>query len=145
MLFAEPHPEQRAAQASPFQVVTGDNPGAVNVVSERRSEPRVGLNVAALVVPLDGDVPDISRTFAAITRDMSSKGIGVIANRFLVAPDVLICLWNDGELRLLRAAVRHRKEISRGWVRFGVEIIRTTEKNEFLQLRRFLGSLLGCS
>jgi len=118
------------------------NPGRAVCLSERRSEQRTSLITVVLVVPMDGEVPDTSRAFTGIAKDISNKGIGVVAHHFLMAPDVVICLWSDGEPKLLRAAVRHRKEISRGWVRFGVEVIRMAEKNEYLELRRFIGLLL---
>ena len=145
MVFAEPDPEQRVTQMSLPPLVAPDSSGKANYVSERRSEPRVDLTVAVLVVPMDGDLPDISRAFTAITKDVSNDGIGVIAHRFLLTPEVLIYLWREGELRLLRAAVRHRKELSRGWGRFGVDVTGTLEKNEYPELRRFIGTLLGCS
>ena len=145
MLFPEPHAEQPATQPALVQFPLGvqSNPGKAAYVSERRSEPRADLTVAALVVPMEGGAPDISRAFTAITKDMSSKGIGVIANRFILAPEVLICLWSEGDLRLLRAVVRHRRELSRGWVRFGVEVTGPAEKNEYPQLCRFVTSLIS--
>ena len=91
---------------------------------------------------MDGDLPDTSRAFAAIAKDMSNKGIGVIAHHFALVSEVLICLWSDGEPKLLRAAVRHRKELSRGWVLFGVEFSGTVEKNEYPELRHFMELLL---
>jgi hypothetical protein len=98
---------------------------------------------AALVVPMDGGAPDTSRAFLALTRDISSKGIGLIAHHFLFVPEVLVCLWKDGEPKLYRAGVRHRKELSRGWVRFGVEITRAVEKTEYPELFRFVKLLLS--
>jgi hypothetical protein len=91
---------------------------------------------------MDGESPDTSRAFAAIAKDMSSKGVGVIAHHFALVSDVLICLWSDGEPKLLRAAVRHRRELSRGWVRFGVEFTGAVEKNEYPELRHFMELLL---
>jgi hypothetical protein len=118
------------------------NPGKPVYISERRSEQRTSLITSVLVVPMQGDAPDTDRAFTGIAKDISSKGIGVVAHHFLMVPDVVICLWSDGEPTLLRAAVRHRKEVSRGWVRFGVEVIRMAEKNEYLELRRFIEILL---
>ena len=99
--------------------------------------------MAVFVAPMDDGAPDVSRTFTAVTKDISSKGIGIIANRFILTPEVLICLWSEGNLKLLRAAVRHRRELSRGWVHFGVEVTGMAEKHEYPQLRRFVESLLS--
>ncbi len=143
MLSSEPQAEQPVAQESVFQLGIQAGPGKATYVSERRSQQRADLIVAVFVVPMEGEFPDISRAFTAITRDLSGKGIGVIAHHFILTPEVLICLGNDGELKLLRAAVRHRKELGRGWVRFGVEVVGTVEKNEYPEVRRFVRSLLS--
>ena len=92
---------------------------------------------------MDGEFPDTSRAFAAIAKDIRTKALVVIAHHFALVSEVLICLWSDGEPKLLRAAVRHRKELSRGWVRFGVEITRTVEKDEYPELCRFVRLLLS--
>jgi len=142
MLPPETQAEQPVTRPSPFLLGVQGNPGKTTYVPERRSEQRADLIVAAVVIPMDGELPDISRAFAAIAKDISNKGIGVIAHHFALVSEVLICLWSDGEPKLLRAAVRHRKELSRGWVRFGVEFTGTVEKNEYHELRHFIELLL---
>ena len=138
----EPPAEQPQQKPSPFQLGI---PATVEsaAVLERRSEQRTDLIVAVLVVPMDGECPDTSRAFAAIAKDASNKGIGIIAHHFALVSEVLVCLLSDGEPKLLRAVVRHRKELSRGWVRFGVEVTGTVEKNEYPELRHFVGVLLS--
>ena len=145
MLFPEPQAEQPVTppSPSPFQLGVQANVGKAACVLERRSEQRASVIEAVLVVPMEGGVPDTSRAFLAITKDIGNIGIGLIAHHFLFVPEVLICLLSDGEPKLLRAGVRHRKELSRGWVRFGVEVTRTVEKTEYPELRRFVGLLLS--
>jgi hypothetical protein len=92
---------------------------------------------------MKGDAPDTDRAFCAIAKDICGKGIGLVAHHFVMVPEVVICLWSDGEPKLLHAAVRHRREISRGWVRFGVEVNRLVKKNEHPELYRFVELLLG--
>ena len=143
MLFPEPQAKQPVTHPSPFQLDVHASCGKAACFSERRSVQRANQISPVLVIPMDGELPDTSRAFAAITKDTSNKGIGVVAHHFALVSDVLICLWSDGEPTLLRAAVRHRKELSRGWVRFGVEFTGTVEKNEFPELRHFIGLLLS--
>jgi hypothetical protein len=89
-----------------------------------------------------GDAADTDRAFAAIAKDISGKGIGLVTHHFLMVSEVVVCLWSDGEPKLLLAAVRHRRELSRGWVRFGVEVIRLITRNEHPELYRFVELLL---
>ena len=118
MLFPESQAEQSGVQPSLLQLDIHANPVKGVCFSERRLEQRVELVVAALVVPMEGEVPDTARAFTAIAKDISNKGIGLIAHHFRMVPEVLICVWSDGELKLLHAAVRYRKELTRGWIRF---------------------------
>lgn len=143
MLFTAPEAGQHIVRPSPFQLGTQGESEKAACASERRSEPRTDVVTVVLVVPMDGEVPDISRAFAAITRDISGKGVGVVAHHFALVSEVLICLWSDGEPKMLHAAVRHRKEISRGWVRFGVEFTGTVSRNEYPELRKFVELLLA--
>jgi hypothetical protein len=142
MLPPETQAEQPVVQPPLVQLDIQANPGKAVYISERRSEQRTSLVIAALVVPMEGDAPDTDRAFAAIAKDIGGKGIGLVAHHFLMVPEVVICLWSDGEPKLLRAAVRHRRELSRGWVRFGVEVIRIVKKNEHPELCRFVELLL---
>ena len=144
-VYAVPRTSDSTAHqtAIPFQLGIQGDPGKTTCVPERRSEQRADLIAAVLVVPIEGGVPDTSRAFLAITKDIGNKGIGLIAHHFLFVPEVLICQWSDGEPKLLRAGVRHRKELSRGWVRFGVEVTRTVEKTEYPELGRFVRLLLS--
>jgi hypothetical protein len=143
MPFQEPQAAPPVVSPSPFQVGAQANPAKSPYIPERRAEQRNDLVTAVLVVPIDNGVPDTSRAFLAMTKDVCNKGIGLVAHHFLFVPEVLICLWNDGEPKLLRAGIRHRKEISRGWVRFGVEVTRTVEKIEYPELSRFVKLLLS--
>jgi hypothetical protein len=142
MLPPETQAEQPVAQPPLFQLDIQANPGKAVHISERRSEQRTSLITAVLVVPLEDGVPDTARAFTGIAKDISNKGIGIIAHHFLMAAEVVICLWSDGEPKLLRAVVRHHKELNRGWVRFGVEVTRMAERNEYLELRRFIELLV---
>jgi hypothetical protein len=92
---------------------------------------------------MKGDVPDTDRAFSAIAKDICGKGIGLVTHHFLMTTEVVVCLWSEGEPKLLHATVRHRREISRGWVRFGVEVHRLVKKNEHPELYRFVELLLG--
>jgi hypothetical protein len=143
MLLPESPVEQPVVEPPPIPLDIHPNPRKAVCFSDRRSERRVDLITAALVVPMEGEVPDTARAFTAIAKDISNKGIGLVAHHFLMVPEVLICLGSESEPKLLRAAVRYRKELTRGWVRFGVEIIHVVEKNEYPELHRFVGLLLN--
>jgi hypothetical protein len=95
-----------------------------------------------VVVPIHNDSPDISVAFSAIAKDVSTTGIGVIASCSSSTPEVVICLSDKPEVRLFRGLVHHRKELGRGWVRFGVKVTDVLDKSKYLQLTRFVASIM---
>ena len=137
-----PNPPTRPPDA---KQVLGQLAGQTKAASnqERRLEGRTDSIIGIVVVPIHDDFPDISKAFSAITRDVSTTGISVIANRSILTPEVVICLSGKSEARLLRGLVRYRKELGLGWVRFGMEVTDVLDKSEYPQLTRFVGSIVS--
>jgi hypothetical protein len=142
MFFSEFRTKKPPVQPAVGRSANLKSPARATSNPERRVEGRADLNVGILVVPIRGDSPDISQAFAAITKDLSATGAGVIANRFISTPEVLLCLSGKSETKLLRALVRYRKELGSGWVRFGMEITDTLDKSEYPQIGQFIASVL---
>ena len=95
------------------------------------------------MVPLNDDSPDIDKAFTAISKDVSSTAIGLVANRSLPNSEALLRLSGDAETRLLRTTVRHRKDLGQGWVRFDMEVTGVLDKSEYPQLKHFMGSIMS--
>ena len=110
---------------------------------ERRLEQRTDTSVGIVVVPIHNDSPDISRAFSAITKNVSTTGIGVIANCSVLPPEVVICVPDKPKTRLFRGLVLHRKELGPGWVRLGVEVTDVLDRNKYPRLTGFLESILS--
>jgi hypothetical protein len=116
--------------------------GRVERVDERHSPKRASLSVGVLVVPLNDESPDISEAFTALTKDVTSTGIGVVSNRSIPTSEALLRLSGDSETRLLRTTVRNRKDLGQGWVRFDMEVTSVLDKSEYPQLKQFVGSIM---
>ena len=140
MLFSKPQTKPDAQQLA-GQTAGHKIPAKAVGLPERRWEGRADLSIGVLVVPMSDESLDISKAFTAITKDASTTGIGIITNRSISSPQVVICLPGKSETKLLRALVRYRKELGMGWTRFGVEVTGTVDKNEYPQLGRFIGSI----
>jgi hypothetical protein len=118
----------------------GGKPGRLG---EPSREKRSVLSVGILVVPLNDESPDIDKAFTAITKDVSSTGIGLVANRSIATSEALLRLSGDAETRLLRTTVRQRKDLGQGWVRFDMEVTGVLDKSEYPQLKHFVGSIMS--
>jgi hypothetical protein len=114
-------------------------PGRPNEPQEERAL----LSIGILVVPLNDESPDIDMAFTAMSKDVSSTGIGLVANRSLSTSEALLRLSGDAETRLLRTTVRHRKDLGQGWVRFDMEVTGVLDKSEYPQLKQFVGSIMS--
>ena len=51
----------------------------IRALEEHRSECRTDLSVGILVVPLNDESPDIAKAFAALTKDITTTGIAIVA------------------------------------------------------------------
>jgi hypothetical protein len=85
----------------------------------------------------------MDRAFAAITKDVSAKGIGVIANRPALTPEVLICFSGKSDAKLLRAVVRYHIKLGLGWLQLGVKVTRIVDKREYPQVSRCVAAMLS--
>ena len=140
MSFSNP-PTNQSDASQVLSQLAGQTKAASN--QERRLEGRTDFSIGIVVVPIHDDSPDTSGAFSAITKDISTTGIGIIANRSSLTPEVVICLSGKSEARLLRGLVRHHKELGPGWGRFGVEVTDVLDKIEYPQLARFVGSIMS--
>jgi hypothetical protein len=117
--------------------------GRVGRVDTRHSDGRSDLSMGVLIVPLSDESPDIGNSFTALTKDVSSTGIGVIANRAIPTSEALLRLSGTSETRLLRTTIRNRKELGEGWVRFDMEVTSVLDKSEYPQLKSFVGAIMS--
>lgn len=115
----------------------------VGRVDGRHSEGRSDLSMGVLIVPLNDESPDIAKAFTAMTKDVSTTGIGVVSNRAIPTSEALLRLSGTSETRLLRTTVRNRKDLGEGWVRFDMEVTGVLDKSEYPQLKQFVGSIMS--
>ncbi len=117
--------------------------GRIGRLDQRHSEGRAELSLGVLVVPLDDECPNIAKAFTAMTKDVSSTGIGVVANRAITSSEALLRLSGTSETRLLRTTVQRRKELGEGWVRFDLEVTGVLDRSEYPQLKSFVGAIMS--
>jgi len=117
--------------------------GKLGRLDARHLDGRTDLSVGVLVVPLNDESPDIASAFTALTKDVGATDIGVVTNRSIPTAEALLRLSGISETRLLRTTVRNRKEIGQGWVRFDMEVTGVLDRNEYPQLKHFMGSIMS--
>ncbi len=110
---------------------TGNEDSGAN---ERRSEPRAEFYAKAWAVPLIDGQPDASQVFDIVTKDISSRGMGLVAAAPAPSPDLLICLASQDAGALLRAKVRVTTELEDSSFLLGTQIIEVVKRDSFPML-----------
>jgi len=142
-LLTNPYTAKTDAQQLLAALTDTSASGKIRRIESRHTERRADLSMGVLVVPLNDESPDIGRAFTALTKDVSTTGIGVVSNRAISSSEALLRLSGDAETRLLRTTIRNRKELGQGWVRFDMEVTGVLDKSEYPQLKHFVGSILS--
>jgi hypothetical protein len=145
MLTSHEKPTEKQSNARQLLAsLTNQNAGGkIGRFDTRHSDGRTELNVGVLVVPLNDECPDIGKAFTALTKDVSTTGIGLISDRSIPTAEALLRLSGTSETRLLRTMVRTRKNLGQGWVRFDMEVTEVLDKSEYPQLKTFVGSIMS--
>jgi anti-sigma regulatory factor (Ser/Thr protein kinase) len=89
---------------------------------ERRRNPRLAVQTPVRVVPVrpDGSV-DWDAAYAAVARNLSPEGMGILQARLATAPRVLIALDWQGQVLYLPAEVRHCQSLGGDAVEIGCD------------------------
>jgi hypothetical protein len=135
MFFWKSQNKQLKAQCALARLADQATMGKVRRLDERRSERRTTFSVGVWVIPMNGAVPEIADIFVALTKDLSSKGLSVITNRFLGTSEVLICFSGESEKTFLRADIRNCEKLGLGWLQLGMEVTEIVELEEYPQLK----------
>ena len=138
-----PTAKSQNAQQVLASLTNQNSPGRIGRFDAGHCDGPAELNVGVLVVPLSDECPDIAKAFTALTKDVSSSGIGLISNRAIPTTEALLRLSGTSETRLLRTTVRTRKNLGQGWARFDMEVTDVLDKSEYPQLKNFVGSIMS--
>lgn len=110
---------------------------SLNVYTDDRGEPRTNFCIGIWVVPLIDEHPEVSAAFAAITKDFSSTGIGVVTNRSITEATVMLCLPSAGRSKFVRSHVRNCRSLGVGWFHYGMEAIELIDPANYAELSEF--------
>jgi hypothetical protein len=142
MLRSSPQSELFDAQQF-LARLTGQNMlEQAEVTHDRRSQQRTPLSIGIMVVPFHDGVPLLADAFAAITKDASPTGLGVVANRQISTCEVLACFSGNTERRILRAEIRDHRHLGAGWFHVSAEVTGTVGADEYPELSRLADTML---
>jgi hypothetical protein len=108
---------------------------------ERRGQRRTDLSMGIWIIPINDDSPDTAQAYPAVTKDLSSTSLGVIANRLAGHGSILLCFPSESEVILLRASIQSRTCLGCGWFLLGLKVTEIVDRYEYPQLDNFVETL----
>jgi hypothetical protein len=142
MLFSTVRKRKSEAQKFLAQMANQWTMDRVRTLEERRGEQRTTFNIGVWVIPVDESAPHTSKAFIALTRDLSSSSLSVIANRSIDTSEALVCFSGEPDPRFLRTKILYRKEMGLGWFQLCMEATGMVKKDDYPQLAEFAGFVM---
>ena len=137
MFFSKTRGRRHEAQSLLFQFLNGKVIVEVTSPYEDRSESRSRYCIGIAVIPIHDGHPDIDAAFTAVTKDISTTGVGIVAKQLITADEVLIFLGSEASVRPLRAKVCSCHPLGFGWFVFGTEVTALVYADEYPVLGHF--------
>lgn len=106
------------------------------LVEGPRLDRRVNLTVVVLVVPeVDGQMR-FDEAFTAVTKEFSASGVGVVLSEARRLEDVVLGFRWLGEMRFVRAHLKHFHPMGGGFYRAGFELTEMLHAADHPQLQK---------
>ena len=134
MLFSGARSKQREAQNFLVRFLNSRNIVGTKIFEERRGETRTDLCVGIWVFPLSGKTPSVELAIPAVTKDLSSTGVALVANQEIINEEALLYLSAESESRLLRAKVNGCRAIGAGFHLVAMEVVELLEAHAYPEL-----------
>jgi hypothetical protein len=109
-------------------------PGLQASLEDARSDQRVNLAVVVTVVPEEEEKPLVDRAFAAVTKDFSSVGVGLVVDRPHGFERAVLGFRIEGEMTFIRAEVKHRWPMGGGFFHLGLELVEVISAGDYPEL-----------
>jgi len=106
-----------------------------SMIDGPRLERRVHLTIVVLVIPLEDKKPRVEKTFATVTKEFSSTGVGVVLSEPIGLDQVILGFRNQGEMTFIRAEARHLTPIGGGFFQLGLQMIEVVFPGKYPELR----------
>ena len=96
-----------------------------------RFDRRMNLTLPLLVVPCEGHRPVIGRIYPALTKELSSTGLSLVAPHTEEATEVVVAIRWEGAMYYLRARIRHCTPLGAGFHQLGLELVEMLNATDY--------------
>lgn len=118
LIFNTGRKKQQEAQRLLVRILNQQHQTNVRM-TDVRQEQRSNTTVPVIIVPYVKGKPLIDEAVHATTRDLSSAGIGLVADRSIDTQEVLIGFRSEEDVFFIRATVKYQDRISPTFFQIG--------------------------
>jgi hypothetical protein len=137
VLFLQSRKKSLGVQSLLLKLINNNCPELKTLVEGPRRDKRVNLSLVVLVVPLEDGELQIGKAFYAVTRDISTTGIGVIMAQQRALDEVIIGFRMEKEIIFCRANAKHLNPMGNGFYQLGMEIAEMIPNSKYPELEVF--------
>lgn len=131
LIFNSGRKKQQEAQRLLVRILNQQHHASNVRMADVRQEQRSNTTVPVIIVPYVKGKPLVDGAVHATTRDLSSAGIGLVAEQSIVADEVLIGFRSDEEAFFIRAAVKHQERISANYFQIGTSALEVLHASDY--------------
>jgi hypothetical protein len=135
--FLQTRNKTRDVQSFILKLINNNCPELKALIEGPRGDKRVNLSLVVLVVPLEDGKLQVDKAFYAVTRDMSSNGVGIILSQQQAFDKVILGFRVKSEMTFVHATAKHLNSMGNGFYLLGLEMTEMTHINKYPGLRVF--------
>ncbi len=118
-----------------LKLVNNNCPELKALLEGPRVDSRVNLVLVALVVPIEDKRLQVHRAFAAVTKEFSGSGVGIVLDQPPGFDEAVLGFRFDGEMVYMRGRARHFHPLGGGFHQLGLQLVEVVSPSDYPQLR----------
>ncbi|MBX3413035.1 MAG: hypothetical protein KF708_10140 [Pirellulales bacterium] len=131
LIFNTGRKKQQEAQRLLVRILNQQHQASNVRMADIRQEQRSNTTVPVVIVPFVRGKPLVEEVLPATTCDLSSVGIGLVAEQAVESDEILIGFRSDEEVFFVHAAVKHQERISPHFYQIGASAIAVLHASDY--------------
>ena len=126
--------KERAVQSFILKVVNNNCPDMTALLEGPRADQRVNLSIAITVVPVKDGRPSVDEAFAAVTKEFSNTGLGLILDGPRGLDEVILGFRWERDRTFVLAKAKHLNPMGGGFYQLGFRMTDLVHVGDYPEL-----------
>lgn len=137
MFFLQTRKKTLSVQSFVLKLINNNCPELKALIEGPRLDKRVNLSLVVLVVPLEDWKLQVGKAFYAVTRELSSNGVGIILSQQHALDEVVLGFRLENEMTFVHATAKHLNVMGNGFYYLGLEMTEIAPISKYPALQIF--------